>query len=142
MQTLAQIEPFVYEWTSAHRGSISAEHGLGLMKANKIFYSKPTATVSQSVIWFKRMYIWFVDMSKPKICLDRSNWWLQSRKCWTRKGYSIRIKFFRTRLILTAEVRNFTCEYYFRSLMFTLMTYYMRNIFWNIGFDIHKISCK
>ncbi|KAK9948479.1 hypothetical protein M0R45_004052 [Rubus argutus] len=44
-RTLAQIEPFVYEWTSAHRGSISAEHGLGLMKANKIFYSKPTATV-------------------------------------------------------------------------------------------------
>lgn len=39
-QVLAQIEPFVYEWTSNHRGSISAEHGLGLMKANKIFYSK------------------------------------------------------------------------------------------------------
>ncbi|KAL0547121.1 hypothetical protein IC582_017044 [Cucumis melo] len=36
----AQIEPFVYEWTSNHRGSISAEHGLGLMKANKITYSK------------------------------------------------------------------------------------------------------
>ncbi|CAB4287741.1 unnamed protein product [Prunus armeniaca] len=43
---LTQIEPFVYEWTSKHRGSISAEHGLGLMKANEIFYSKPTATVS------------------------------------------------------------------------------------------------
>ncbi|KAL6880677.1 hypothetical protein ACP4OV_012242 [Aristida adscensionis] len=37
---LAQIEPFVYEWTSAQRGSISAEHGLGLMKAEKIHYSK------------------------------------------------------------------------------------------------------
>ena len=23
------IEPFVYDWTSAHKGSISAEHGLG-----------------------------------------------------------------------------------------------------------------
>ncbi|KAM0975340.1 hypothetical protein ACFX13_018674 [Malus domestica] len=43
---LTQIEPFVYEWTSKHRGSISAEHGLGLMKANEIFYSKPTATVT------------------------------------------------------------------------------------------------
>ncbi|XP_021833853.1 D-2-hydroxyglutarate dehydrogenase, mitochondrial isoform X2 [Prunus avium] len=43
---LTQIEPFVYEWTSKHHGSISAEHGLGLMKANEIFYSKPTATVS------------------------------------------------------------------------------------------------
>lgn len=45
-QVLAQIEPFVYEWTSNHRGSISAEHGLGLMKANKIFYSKSPETVS------------------------------------------------------------------------------------------------
>lgn len=42
---LAQIEPFVYEWTSNHRGSISAEHGLGLMKANKIHYSKSMETV-------------------------------------------------------------------------------------------------
>ncbi|KAJ0040848.1 hypothetical protein Pint_28378 [Pistacia integerrima] len=41
----AQIEPYVYEWTSKHRGSISAEHGLGLMKANKIFYSKSPGTV-------------------------------------------------------------------------------------------------
>lgn len=42
---LAEIEPFVYEWTSKHNGSISAEHGLGLMKAEKIYYSKSTATV-------------------------------------------------------------------------------------------------
>lgn len=42
---LAQIEPFVYEWSSNHRGSISAEHGLGLMKANKIHYSKSPETV-------------------------------------------------------------------------------------------------
>lgn len=42
---LAQIEPFVYEWTSKHRGSISAEHGLGLMKAEKIHYSKSSETV-------------------------------------------------------------------------------------------------
>ncbi|XP_050228813.1 D-2-hydroxyglutarate dehydrogenase, mitochondrial [Mercurialis annua] len=42
---LAQIEPYVYEWTSKHHGSISAEHGLGLMKANEIFYSKSRETV-------------------------------------------------------------------------------------------------
>ncbi|KAM7516188.1 hypothetical protein LguiA_005771 [Lonicera macranthoides] len=42
---LAQIEPFVYEWTSKHHGSISAEHGLGLMKADKIHYSKSTEAV-------------------------------------------------------------------------------------------------
>ncbi|XP_042494676.1 D-2-hydroxyglutarate dehydrogenase, mitochondrial [Macadamia integrifolia] len=41
----AQIEPFVYEWTSKCRGSISAEHGLGLMKAYAIHYSKPPETV-------------------------------------------------------------------------------------------------
>lgn len=42
---LSQIEPFVYEWTSKHNGSISAEHGLGLMKANEILYSKSLETV-------------------------------------------------------------------------------------------------
>ncbi|XP_057492468.1 D-2-hydroxyglutarate dehydrogenase, mitochondrial isoform X2 [Actinidia eriantha] len=42
---LAQIEPYVYEWTSKHRGSISAEHGLGLMKANKIHYSRSPESV-------------------------------------------------------------------------------------------------
>ncbi|XP_039136840.1 probable D-2-hydroxyglutarate dehydrogenase, mitochondrial [Dioscorea cayenensis subsp. rotundata] len=41
----SQIEPFVYEWTAAHTGSISAEHGIGLMKADKIHYSKSTETV-------------------------------------------------------------------------------------------------
>ncbi|RZC53515.1 hypothetical protein C5167_012364 [Papaver somniferum] len=41
----AQIEPFVYEWTFSNRGSISAEHGLGLMKANEIHYSKSPETV-------------------------------------------------------------------------------------------------
>ncbi|OIV94820.1 hypothetical protein TanjilG_22017 [Lupinus angustifolius] len=46
---LSQIEPFVYEWTSKHHGSISAEHGLGLMKANKIFYSNSSDTVQVMV---------------------------------------------------------------------------------------------
>ncbi|KAK6924488.1 FAD-linked oxidase, C-terminal [Dillenia turbinata] len=46
---LTQIEPFVYEWTSKHCGSISAEHGLGLMKADKIHYSKPPSTVQLMV---------------------------------------------------------------------------------------------
>uniref|UniRef100_A0A0D9WWC1 Probable D-2-hydroxyglutarate dehydrogenase, mitochondrial n=1 Tax=Leersia perrieri TaxID=77586 RepID=A0A0D9WWC1_9ORYZ len=44
-EMLAQIEPFVYEWTSKQRGSISAEHGLGLMKAEKIHYSKSSEAV-------------------------------------------------------------------------------------------------
>eukprot|EP01027_Heterolobosea_sp_BB2_P007292 GEZU01010871.1.p1 GENE.GEZU01010871.1~~GEZU01010871.1.p1 ORF type:complete len:133 (-),score=30.51 GEZU01010871.1:319-717(-) len=39
-EVFKQIEPFVYEWTAKHNGSISAEHGLGVMKATKIGYSK------------------------------------------------------------------------------------------------------
>ncbi|KAN0043328.1 hypothetical protein ACTA71_010976 [Dictyostelium dimigraforme] len=34
------IEPFVYQYTSEHRGSISAEHGVGLMKPDFLHYSK------------------------------------------------------------------------------------------------------
>ncbi|KAI8896219.1 hypothetical protein BC833DRAFT_598282 [Globomyces pollinis-pini] len=36
----AAIEPYVYEITEANQGSISAEHGLGLMKAPYLNYSK------------------------------------------------------------------------------------------------------
>jgi D-2-hydroxyglutarate dehydrogenase len=39
------IEPFVYEWTAARGGSISAEHGLGLMKAQCIGYSKSAEAI-------------------------------------------------------------------------------------------------
>eukprot|EP00879_Flechtneria_rotunda_P026430 GHRR01028181.1.p1 GENE.GHRR01028181.1~~GHRR01028181.1.p1 ORF type:complete len:484 (+),score=127.00 GHRR01028181.1:517-1968(+) len=34
------LEPFVYEWTEERAGSISAEHGIGLMKAPCLTYSK------------------------------------------------------------------------------------------------------
>ncbi|KAJ1742051.1 D-lactate ferricytochrome c oxidoreductase [Coemansia sp. RSA 1086] len=34
------FEPFVYEWVQSHRGSISAEHGIGLMKRDYLKYSK------------------------------------------------------------------------------------------------------
>ncbi|GJJ14681.1 hypothetical protein Clacol_008947 [Clathrus columnatus] len=34
------LEPFVYEFVAKHRGSISAEHGLGLQKAPHIGYSQ------------------------------------------------------------------------------------------------------
>ena len=43
---LARIEPFVYEWTRDARGSISAEHGLGLMKAAAIGYSKSPEAIA------------------------------------------------------------------------------------------------
>jgi len=40
-----EIEPWVYEWTSNVRGSVSAEHGLGAMKAEAIGYSKSPIAV-------------------------------------------------------------------------------------------------
>uniref|UniRef100_A0A8C5MJ95 D-2-hydroxyglutarate dehydrogenase, mitochondrial n=1 Tax=Leptobrachium leishanense TaxID=445787 RepID=A0A8C5MJ95_9ANUR len=42
---LAALEPFVYEWTAQHRGSISAEHGLGFKKKDHIYYSKSREAV-------------------------------------------------------------------------------------------------
>ncbi|CAI5978981.1 unnamed protein product [Closterium sp. NIES-65] len=42
---LERIEPFVYEWVAGRQGSVSAEHGLGLMKANAIHYSKDPQAV-------------------------------------------------------------------------------------------------
>ena len=34
------IEPFVYEWIAARRGSVSAEHGIGRMKPGVLHMSK------------------------------------------------------------------------------------------------------
>lgn len=34
------IEPFVYEWTSKYRGSVSAEHGIGLIKTQYLKHNK------------------------------------------------------------------------------------------------------
>lgn len=35
------LEPFVYEWVSGAGGSVSAEHGIGLLKRHAIHYSQP-----------------------------------------------------------------------------------------------------
>ncbi|KAJ3116468.1 hypothetical protein HK100_001057 [Physocladia obscura] len=40
------VEPFVYEWVQKNHGSISAEHGLGVMKAPYIGYSKSPEAVA------------------------------------------------------------------------------------------------
>jgi D-2-hydroxyglutarate dehydrogenase len=46
-----EIEPWVYQWTENVRGSVSAEHGLGAMKAPVIGYSKrPVAVDTMRVI--------------------------------------------------------------------------------------------
>lgn len=41
----AALEPFIYEQVQAMHGSISAEHGLGVMKADKIGYTKHATAV-------------------------------------------------------------------------------------------------
>ncbi|KAJ1513721.1 hypothetical protein HMI54_006690 [Coelomomyces lativittatus] len=47
MSMLALLEPFIYEYVSAHQGSISAEHGLGLVKCNYLHYSKSPLVIQQ-----------------------------------------------------------------------------------------------
>jgi len=42
---LNKIEPFIYEWVSKYKGSISAEHGLGFKKRNMIGFSKSESTI-------------------------------------------------------------------------------------------------
>ena len=39
------IEPYVYEWTAKRRGSVSAEHGVGIMKCRELRYSKDDASI-------------------------------------------------------------------------------------------------
>uniref|UniRef100_A0A131Y155 D-2-hydroxyglutarate dehydrogenase, mitochondrial n=1 Tax=Ixodes ricinus TaxID=34613 RepID=A0A131Y155_IXORI len=42
---LARIEPFIYEWTAQQKGSISAEHGIGLLKKKFLHLNKSAAAV-------------------------------------------------------------------------------------------------
>ncbi|KAI0651746.1 FAD-binding domain-containing protein [Trametes meyenii] len=47
----AALEPFIYELVASYKGSISAEHGIGLMKTHALQYSKsPT-----SIEWMKKI---------------------------------------------------------------------------------------
>ncbi|KAF9973151.1 hypothetical protein BGZ65_009418, partial [Modicella reniformis] len=39
------IEPYVYEWTAKHAGSISSEHGLGVFKSPYLHYSKSPSMI-------------------------------------------------------------------------------------------------
>ncbi|XP_067641624.1 D-2-hydroxyglutarate dehydrogenase, mitochondrial isoform X1 [Eurosta solidaginis] len=41
------VEPFVYEFTSQLKGSISAEHGIGFLKRNYLKYSKSPAAIEK-----------------------------------------------------------------------------------------------
>ncbi|KAH8288268.1 hypothetical protein KR044_010637 [Drosophila immigrans] len=48
-----RVEPFVYEYTSKLRGSISAEHGIGFLKKDYLHYSKNPVAID-----------WMRDMKK------------------------------------------------------------------------------
>jgi len=41
-----KLFPFIYDWTVAHGGSISAEHGIGVMKRKYWTYSKSPNVIS------------------------------------------------------------------------------------------------
>jgi len=45
------LEPFIYELVASHRGSISAEHGIGAMKTHALHYSKSKVSIE----WMKRI---------------------------------------------------------------------------------------
>jgi FAD/FMN-containing dehydrogenase len=40
-----KVDRFVYEWTAKYQGSVSAEHGIGLMKSPYLAYTKSTAMI-------------------------------------------------------------------------------------------------
>ena len=50
-----ELEPFVYEWIAKRKGSISAEHGLGLQKKPYIGYSR-SETIIKLMQQIKKLY--------------------------------------------------------------------------------------
>lgn len=58
-----ELEPFVYEWVQKKRGSISAEHGLGIAKKAYIGYSQ-SDTMIKLMKQIKDMY----DPVSQKLC--------------------------------------------------------------------------
>lgn len=58
------LEPFVFEWIQQKRGSISAEHGLGLAKKSFIKYSRSDTTVAL----MKQIKHLFDPVSLPPAC--------------------------------------------------------------------------
>lgn len=44
-EVFSLIEPFIYEWTSAKKGSISAEHGIGSKKTKYLHFNKTTKAI-------------------------------------------------------------------------------------------------
>ncbi|KIK71133.1 hypothetical protein GYMLUDRAFT_33265 [Collybiopsis luxurians FD-317 M1] len=49
------LEPFIYELVASHRGSVSAEHGIGAMKTHALHYSKSEV----SIAWMNKIKAMF-----------------------------------------------------------------------------------
>ncbi|KIK81032.1 hypothetical protein PAXRUDRAFT_833144 [Paxillus rubicundulus Ve08.2h10] len=47
----AALEPFIYELVASHKGSVSAEHGIGAMKAHALHYSKSDVSIE----WMRKI---------------------------------------------------------------------------------------
>lgn len=54
-ELLDLIEPFVYEYTASVGGSISAEHGIGVMKPTKLHYSKSSEAIQMMQLMKKTL---------------------------------------------------------------------------------------
>ncbi len=64
-----QLEPFVYEWIAKRRGSISAEHGLGLAKKAFIGYSR-SDTMIRLMKQIKNLYDPVCSNTKRMACAN------------------------------------------------------------------------
>ncbi|KIJ68287.1 hypothetical protein HYDPIDRAFT_106464 [Hydnomerulius pinastri MD-312] len=47
----AALEPFIYELVASHKGSVSAEHGIGSMKTGALHYSKSDVSIE----WMRKI---------------------------------------------------------------------------------------
>lgn len=54
-EILSLIEPFIYEWTSNKKGSISAEHGIGHKKTNYLHFNKDAKCI-ETMKLLKQMF--------------------------------------------------------------------------------------
>jgi len=54
-ELLDLIEPFVYEYTAGVGGSVSAEHGIGVMKPTKLHYSKSKEAIEMMQLMKKTL---------------------------------------------------------------------------------------
>jgi len=65
-EVMDKIEPYLYQWTSEQKGSISAEHGMGFKKRNYMHFSKCPAAI-QSMHQIKQVFDPHMIMNPYKV---------------------------------------------------------------------------